>query len=238
MQRNHPNRAFFFYFITSFSKPDFLFPFAPPFLRSPHQSSLSPAFPSVSLFFSPLRFLILLPALSARLSSALFFRGTTRPFLIALLSRSREIHPFRPVPRQLRCFSSSDFLTLRFLFPYPPLSTLTQSYPLQPLGELYPVNRGTLLVTVCNLTEDQTKRDPIQPPNHPSTYQPIYFTLPYPILSTYPLIPSHRMSSRKTHTWESTPRVRDRKKDYEVALSLRDDISRNKHYAIPLSGPS
>lgn len=97
-------------------------------------------------------------------------RDTTRPFNRVAFSLTRPIRPFLPPFRYSYFAVSSTFLLFSLLCP-PPLSTALPttssspgslpSHPLSiPLGELYPVNRGTLLVTVCNLTEDQTKRDP------------------------------------------------------------------------------
>lgn len=95
MQRNHPNRIFFFYLIISF--PHFpgykLSPFVPPFVsryaRITSSRYLSRFLPLLYFFF--LRFFILLLTLSTRLpDSALFFRGTTRPFNRVGLSLARD----------------------------------------------------------------------------------------------------------------------------------------------------
>lgn len=87
MQRNHANRPFFFYFITSFPNPTLFFlSLRRSYARLNVLRYLS-RFPSVSLFFS-LRFLILLT--DSLRSSALFFRGTTRPFNHVALSLARD----------------------------------------------------------------------------------------------------------------------------------------------------
>lgn len=123
MQRNHPNRAFFFYFITSFSKPDFLFPFAPPFLRSPHQSSLSPAFPSVSLFFFPLTLSYpLTGSLRPPLVGSLFSRDNATFFNRVALSLARD----PPVPS---CSAVAPlFQFLRLSYPSLPFSVSAALY--------------------------------------------------------------------------------------------------------------
>lgn len=109
--------------------------------------------------------------LSCRLFCAVvpffFFFARQRGLLIALLSR--VIHPFLPLLLQPRCFSFRSFLLFVSFFRCSPLSLhravssalllFLPPLPIYSLGELYPVNRGTLLVTLCNLTEDQTKRD-------------------------------------------------------------------------------
>lgn len=181
-----------------------------------------------SIFF-PLHFLILLATSPPCpvLSPVPFFRGTTRPFNRAAFSLARD--PAVPSYSAI----ASLFQLLRLSYTSLPLSVSAALYSLhsvsqslQPLGELYPVNRSTLLVTVCNLTEDQTKRDPTY---RPPPFQPIYllyFTLSYPILSTYPLIPSHRMSSRKTRTWESMPREYEGPKERYERLPCHCGISR------------
>lgn len=184
MQDNHPNRVFSFVLSFLLFKPLLFFPtlfffFIPfPFLRV---SSLFFVLSAVSLPASPFfrRFLTSLPGLfpPVLVVRDSFFRETTRPFnRIAFLARA--IHPFLPYSAVTpRYYSFSDFLTSSRFFLPSVSATLTPSRPLHPLGELYPVNRGTLLVTVCNLTEDQTKRDPT-------------FSLPplYPTQSTHPTL--------------------------------------------------
>lgn len=113
--------------------------------------------------------------LSCRLLRAVvlfFFRKTTRPFnrVSFSLAFSIRFFPFccslavsvppaflRFVPPSAVLYSHPVSSVLPFLPPTPSSSFYS-------LGELYPVNRGTLLVTVCNLTEDQTKHDLTQPP--------------------------------------------------------------------------
>lgn len=137
--------------------------------------------------------------------SFFFFRKTTRPFnrVAFSLALSARSFPF--------CCSPDVSVPPAFLRFVPPSAVLrshpvssallspppTPSSPFYSLGELYPVNRGTLLVTVCNLTEDQTKHDLTQPPP---------FCPPYPI-SSYSPTPNYHMRSRKTYTWETAPRV-------------------------------
>lgn len=130
--------------------------------------------------------------LSCRLLCAVvlfFFRKTTRPFNRVAFSLALSIR-FFPFCCSPRCFSSSGFLTLCSVPPSAVLCShpVSSALPLLPptpsssfysLGELYPVNRGTLLVTVCNLTEDQTKHDLAQPP-------PFCPPLLYILLFSYP----------------------------------------------------
>lgn len=134
-----------------------------------------------------------------------FFRKTTRPFnrVAFSLALSIRFFPFccslavsvppaflRFVPPSAVLYAHPVSSALPFLPPIPSSSFYS-------LGELYPVNRGTLLVTVCNLTEDQTKHDLTQPPP---------FCPPCSISSSSPT-PNNHMRSRKTYTWESAPRV-------------------------------
>lgn len=91
MQRNHPNRIFFFYLIISFPhRALFLLSFRlSRYARITSSRYLSRFLPLLYFFF--LRFFILLPTLSTRLpDSALFFRGTTRPFNRVGLSLARD----------------------------------------------------------------------------------------------------------------------------------------------------
>lgn len=241
MQRNRPNRAFFFYFISSsqlLSQLDFLFPFTP--FRRPYQLA-SPVFviPRVSSCFSIFSHPYVFLSSSFRLSrsarlSAFFFRETTRPFNRVAFSLARN----PPVPYYSAIAPLFQFLRLSSL----PLSVSAAlySHPVLPTPTAWRVIPRKPWYFVGHGVQSHGGPDEAWPYLPPTTLLrtdlAIYFTLPYPILSTYPLILNYRMSSWKTHMWESTW---DRlKKRFRVALSLRDKISWNKHYTMPLSGPS
>lgn len=171
MQRDRSNRAFSTVLSFRPLKPRLytllshrLFPHAHLYHRSP---SVSPrvlvSFPICLLPFS------FLP--SSRSCSRARARAEQHDLLIVLLSRSRY-HPApatQPVPfRSSYAVSvSPTFLLFASAFRIRRFLLRPRSHPLYPLGELYPVNRGTLLVTVCNLTKDQTKRDPTYQPPEP-----------------------------------------------------------------------
>jgi len=198
MQDNQPNRVFSFVLSFLLLKFSFFPPFIPfPFLRvSSSFFVLSAVSLSVSLFFRRSLTWLSFRSFSSRNS---FFRKTTRPFNRIAFPLAPSIHSFlfrrnSALLQFLRLSYSS-----RFFLPYPPLSALTPSRPLHPLGELYPVNRGTLLVTVCNLTEDQTKRDPTFFSTIPSTPYP---TLPHPILVFLSFHPGTCICARGKHIRE------------------------------------
>lgn len=134
-----------------------------------------PPHPIILLRFFPLlspRFLVAspisLPAVSSLLSPH-FFRETTRPFNRVAFSLALP-PPFTSVSPHSALAALFQYLRLSYSsLPPSTASYSRRSHSPHPLGELYPVNRGTLLVTVCNLTKDQTKRDltyhPLSPPN-------------------------------------------------------------------------
>jgi len=211
----------FYHCLLSKGSSDFSFSFIPPFvslviIRLIVIFRTSSRF---SIFFSYI-FLSSYRSLCRSLIGS-FFRETTRSFNHVALSFAQDPRvPSYPAIAPL-------FQFLRLSYSSLPLSVsalYSQSHPLQPLGELYPVNRGTLLVTVCNLTEDQTKRNLTYHP--PPLYQPtylLYLVLSYPILSTYSLIPSYLMSSRKRIRGKARRvSLKKPKERYEVALSLRN----------------
>lgn len=164
--------------------------------------------------------------LSCRLLCAVvlfFFRKTTRPFnrVAFSLALSIRFFPFccslavsvppaflRFVPPSAVLYSHPVSSALPFLPPIPSSSFYS-------LGELYPVNRGTLLVTVCNLTEDQTKHDLTQPPP---------FCPPCSISSSSPTPEQPYAFTEDVYVGKRTAReyMRDRKKGcYELTSSLR-----------------
>jgi len=206
---------FHHYFISK-GPSDFSFSFIPPFISLVIIRLIFHISFRFSIFF--LTFSYPLTDLFAGLSSALFFRETTRSFNHVALSFAQD-----------PCVSSYSaiaplFQFLRLSYSSLPLSVsaalYSQSHPLQPLGELYPVNRGTLLVTVCNLTEDQTKRNLTYHPPPLPTY--LSTLLSYPILFYPPTLLSRVTVCPREKRIRGKARVSSKNQKKDTRLHCRN----------------
>lgn len=128
MQRNHPNRALFSYFITSFPNLTFFFPSLHSAVSHARLTSLrylSRFLPFLYFFFFfPYAFL----SSYRLLSSALLFRGTTRPFNRVAFSLARD----PPVPYYSAIAPLFQFLRLSYSSLPLPVSAALYSHPVLP----------------------------------------------------------------------------------------------------------
>lgn len=239
----------FFLFYHCFpSKSDALFLFTPLFFMLISPIRLMFCFLPVSnLFFLYLSFSYSLADLSPAVGSrqSFFSQDNVRPFNCVALLLVRDL-PIS-IPWWLRCFSSSDFLTLRFLFPYPPLSTLSVSlsrsrslslsYPVSPSPTAWRVILRKPWYFVGHGVQSHGGSDEAWPYLPPTTRLrtnlPIYFILPYPILLYPPTLLSQASvcpCGKRIRRKARRARLQQTERKYDVALSLRDRIFRNKHY--------